>query len=296
MVAMSSQTLTLPDGRQIAYATEGSGKPVVYFHGTASSRLEIALLKKLANDKGLRLIAIDRPGYGLSTFKDRLRLSDFAPDVSALANHLNLGTFAVLSWSGGGPFALTFTALNANRVTHAVVVGCPNLPFDPATAHNNNPLAKIAMKNPALAKLALQQFRKTILKAARDVNTYLASRSGKNMIAEWSEPDARFFRNPTWLKTMYAAMAEGFRQKTSVNAIYQEHMLFTQPCNEPLNRIPKCKVTLWQGAHDKTCPPANGEKLAQTIKGSRLEIFPTEGHCVMFAEPEKLATHLLNEE
>ena len=46
---MSNQTLTLPDKRQLGYAVEGEGKPVIYFHGTASSRLEILLLKEFAH-------------------------------------------------------------------------------------------------------------------------------------------------------------------------------------------------------------------------------------------------------
>ncbi|MGD0645695.1 MAG: alpha/beta hydrolase [Candidatus Bathyarchaeia archaeon] len=146
---MSSQTFTLPDGRQLGYAVEGEGKPVIYFHGTASSRLEILLLKEFAHANLFQLIGVDRPGYGLSTFEDRVRLRDFAEDVNALAANLKLSSFAVLSWSGGGPFALTYTALFPEQVTHAIAVGSPALPFDASAAHNGNPLAKFARKNPS---------------------------------------------------------------------------------------------------------------------------------------------------
>ena len=40
------QTFSLPDGRQLGYCIVGEGKPVLYFHGTASSRLETLLLKE----------------------------------------------------------------------------------------------------------------------------------------------------------------------------------------------------------------------------------------------------------
>jgi hypothetical protein len=46
---MSNQILTLPDERHLGYIVEGKGKPVIYFHGTASSRLEILLLKEFAH-------------------------------------------------------------------------------------------------------------------------------------------------------------------------------------------------------------------------------------------------------
>jgi pimeloyl-ACP methyl ester carboxylesterase len=290
---MSSYTVTLPDGRHLGYAVVGEGKPVIYFHGTASSRLEILLLKEFAHKNGLRLIGIDRPGYGLSTFADRFRLRDFVADVNAVADYLQLDSFAVLSWSGGGPFALTYTALFPQRVTHAVIVGCPALPFDPATAHNNNPLAKFAMKNSYLAKWALNMFRKSVLSADQDIDGYLQSRSGKSMLADWPKPDVRFFSDPSWLKTMYAAMAEGFRQNgNSVKTFYQEHGLFMKPWNEPIDQIPSGKVTLWQGTQDKTCPASNAQKIAQALKGTNVELFPDEGHCVMFNKTEKLAKDL----
>jgi pimeloyl-ACP methyl ester carboxylesterase len=290
---LSTQTFTLPDGRQLGYAEEGSGEPVIYFHGTASSRLEIRLLSQFAHANGFRLISVDRPGYGLSTFKDRLRLRDFVGDINALADYLNLEKFAVLSWSGGGPFALTYTALFPDRVTHALAVGCPALPFDPAMAHNNNPLAKFAMKSPLIAKFGLNMFRKSVFNVNHDIEGYLASHAGKNMVADWPKPDACFFADPAWLKLMYGAMEEGFRQDgASVKAVYQEHMLFMKPWNEPIEQIPAGKVTLWQGAQDKTCPPDNAQKIAQAIKGCRVDVFEDEGHCAMFAKAEKLASAL----
>ncbi len=293
--SMSSQTLTLPNGRQLGYATTGEAdsNPVIYFHGTASSRLEILLLKQFARNRRFRLIGIDRPGYGLSTVTERIRLSDFATDVNAVADHLGLSSFAVLSWSGGGPFALTYTAFYPDRVTHAVAVGSPALPFDPATAHNNNPFAKTAMKASFLAKLGLNMFSKSVLKANRDVDGYLESRGGKRMLAGWPESDARFFADPAWLKLLYGAIEEGFRQnRDSINAVYQEHCLFMKPWSDPIAQIPAGKLTLWQGAQDKTCPVGNGQIIAQAIKGAHVEIFPDEGHCVMFAQPQKLATDL----
>jgi len=94
---MSSQILTLPDKRQIGYSVEGEGKPVIYFHGTASSRLEILLLKEFAHTNKFKLIGIDRPGYGLSTFKARSGLREFAEDVNTLTDYLKLSKFTVLA-------------------------------------------------------------------------------------------------------------------------------------------------------------------------------------------------------
>ncbi len=289
---MSSQIFRLPDKRQLGYAMEGEGKPVIYFHGTASSRLEILLLKEFAYANKFQLIGIDRPGYGLSTYRAEIGLCDFAQDVRVLTDYLKLRSFAILSWSGGGPFALTYTALFPEQVTHTVAVGSPALPFDTSEAHNGNLLAKIAMKNRYFATLGLKFFRKSILQANQNIDGYMNSRSGKNMVADWPKPDRKFFSDAAWLKRMYAAMAEGFRQESSVKTIFQEHQLFLKSWNSSIGRIPIGKLTLWQGVQDKTCPVDNAQKIAKVVKGTHVKIFPGEGHCVMFSQIQKLDTAL----
>jgi pimeloyl-ACP methyl ester carboxylesterase len=290
---MSNQVIKLPDRRQLGYAVEGEGKPIIYFHGTASSRLEILLLKDFANANKFQLIGIDRPGYGLSSFKADVGLREFAKDVNAVTEYLNLSSYAVLSWSGGGPYALAFTALFPGQVTRAVVVGCPALPFNTSEAHNGNLLAKVAMKNRSLAMWGLKFFRRSTLKANQDIDHYLKSRNGKQMVADWPKPDRKFFSDPAWLKRMYGAMAEGLRQQSSVKTVFQEHQLFLKPWSENIEHVPEGKLTLWQGAQDKTCPFENAQKIAQTVKGAHLELFLDGGHCILFDQVQKLNSELV---
>ncbi|KAL9125260.1 MAG: hypothetical protein Q9217_005508 [Psora testacea] len=106
--ARDTQTVTLPDRRTLSYAEYGpaTGYPVLYFHGYPSSRLEAGPVAYLAARRGLRLIAPDRPGFGLSTFQPGRKITSWPADVSLLASHLGLTRFAVLGGSGGGPYAL----------------------------------------------------------------------------------------------------------------------------------------------------------------------------------------------
>jgi len=104
----TTSTMTLPDGRTLGYAEYGSptGQPIFYVVGFPASRIEGAGLDPEASQVGARIIAIDRPGYGLSTpQKDRTLLSN-AKDIEALADHLGLERYGVLGISGGGPYAL----------------------------------------------------------------------------------------------------------------------------------------------------------------------------------------------
>jgi pimeloyl-ACP methyl ester carboxylesterase len=96
VVLLNSQVTVLPDGRRLGYSIVGEGKPVVYFHGTVSSRLEVLLLKELAESGKLQIIGVDRPGYGLSTFRSRKDLRDFNGDVNFLMDRLGVERFGVL--------------------------------------------------------------------------------------------------------------------------------------------------------------------------------------------------------
>ncbi len=284
----TQQQISLPDGRQLGFSVVGEGTPVLYFHGTASSRLETLLLKEFAYTSKFQIIGVDRPGYGLSIFAPRRRLRDFVPDVNGLMAHLGIKKFALLAWSGGGPFGLTYVALFPERVTKAVIVGSPALPFDVATAHNNS-LARFAMKIPALGMWGLKRFRAEVLKANKGITAFLESKNGRKMVASWPKEDAKFFADPSWLKLMYASMAEAFRQENDgVKAVFQEHQLFIKPWAEPISLIPSSKVYVWHGTEDTTCRVDNAYRLVEAVPNACLEVFEGEGHCVMFDNLQKL--------
>ena len=187
----------MPDGRHLGYLTVGEGKPVVYFHGTASSRLEVKLLTELAYTARLQIISIDRPGYGLSTFVPKRSLCDFAGDINFLVDHLGIERFGVIGWSGGGVFALAYAALFPERITRAVIVGSPALPFDVSTAYNM-PFTRYIMRLRFLGMLALKGMQAQTLKANGNIDAFLASRQGKRMLKGWPKEDAKFFSNKSW--------------------------------------------------------------------------------------------------
>ncbi|RYY95141.1 MAG: alpha/beta hydrolase, partial [Chitinophagaceae bacterium] len=102
---MNAQIHTLSDGRALCYALYGpvDGRPVLYFHGTPSSRLEPLLLNHFGGDlegllsvAGVRLIAVDRPGMGLSSYNPRNSFLATARDVSELCAVRHTGPLPVL--------------------------------------------------------------------------------------------------------------------------------------------------------------------------------------------------------
>ena len=82
--------LGLADGRRVACAEYGDigGLPVLALHGTPGSRLMFALADRAARDRGIRLIAPERPGYGLSDYRRSETLAQIAEDLSAVADEI----------------------------------------------------------------------------------------------------------------------------------------------------------------------------------------------------------------
>lgn len=289
---MDMQVAALPDGRQLGYCSVGKGRPVIYFHGTASSRLEVLLLKDMAQSAGLQIIGIDRPGYGLSTYRKLYSLSDFNGDVTFLADYLGFERFSVVGWSGGGAFALAYTAQNPYRITKAVVADAPFLPFDVSQAHNF-PLAKYLMKISFAGYFAIRRLRSQVLKANGNVEAFLKSKQAKQLLQGYTESDLELFSEPSWAALMYQSMAEAFRQKDGARAVVGEHTLFLKDWSFPLERVPAEKLVVWHGKDDKTVSVHNGIALADSVAGCRLEVFEGKGHCAMFHYPDKLAGVLL---
>jgi pimeloyl-ACP methyl ester carboxylesterase len=71
--------LRLADGRTLACLELGdpSGAPVLYFHGFPGSRLEARVAATAAAGLGVRLLSVDRPGFGQSTFHPRRRIGSW---------------------------------------------------------------------------------------------------------------------------------------------------------------------------------------------------------------------------
>ena len=125
-------TLTLPDGRTYGYEQWGDpdGLPLFWIHGTPGGRLSRYPDATLWERLGLRVITVDRPGYGLSTPLPGRAVAHIAADAATVADYLGIGRFAVHGGSGGGPHALASAAVLGDRVLACAPV-CSGAPLEP---------------------------------------------------------------------------------------------------------------------------------------------------------------------
>jgi pimeloyl-ACP methyl ester carboxylesterase len=133
---------------------EDIGRDVLYWHGVGLTSRGGATLgeaaPQLVRDHGLRVVALDAPGFGGSPALEPARyhphaLADLVP---ALLDALELERVAFIGYSWGGDVGCHVAARHANRLTALVLLdaGYRDPPFDPAL-----PYERYLEQNRALA-------------------------------------------------------------------------------------------------------------------------------------------------
>lgn len=127
-------TLSLSPSRKLSYAIFGSTSPtahtVFFLHGWPGSRMEGTFLDAAAQRHNVRLVALDRPGFGASTPDPRRTILSHARDIQHAAHHLGAERYGVLGVSGGGPYALACAAALPAEKLLVVSVVCGLGPAD----------------------------------------------------------------------------------------------------------------------------------------------------------------------
>ena len=124
------RVVTLRDGRRVGFAEWGptDGRPVVLFHGMPGSRLSCPDEEETER-AGVRLITIDRPGYGVSSPHPGRTLLGWVSDYVEWAELVGLPPCPIVGWSGGGPYALACAVQRPECVT-AVGLAASPAPLD----------------------------------------------------------------------------------------------------------------------------------------------------------------------
>jgi len=265
------RTIQLSDGRRLSYAEFGdrAGAPVMYFHGWPGARVEGRLGDDAAKVSRVRLIAIDRPGMGLSTFQPSRELVDWPDDVVEVAASLGLNRFAVLGISGGGPYAAACAWKLPDRLTCAGIVSSL-APFDVPGA-----ISSMGRRNRLTFQLVQRlNFLRRILMARV---AWSVSRRPERILESGvtAAADKKYLGRANVRKILEQSLREAFRAGSRGPA--WEMGLYTQPWGFRLEEI-RMPVRLWHGEDDVNAPISMGRYLATTIPGCRATFYPGEAH------------------
>ena len=285
----TARTAQLSDGRQLGFVEHGDpdGTPVFFCHDLFGSRSlrhpDDSILKRL----GIRLIGIDRPGYGLSARKAGRNILDGAADIDALCRAMELERCAVLGYSAGAPYALAFAHRYPGRVSRcAVVASLP--PLDQAQSFRvihpvYGRLMQLARGNDWLFRLMLRGYL-----------FYDSQRSPDQFIRDYGSMLAQVDRHALSQLALFNLRRDIWDEirQLGVEAIADELAALTRSWGFHLQAL-RVPVDIWWGEADVYSSPIVGKRMAELIPNASLRLEANAGHLVLFTHWEAILRQLI---
>lgn len=267
----------LPSGRTVGYAEFGdpTGFPILALHGAPACREMFAWADLAAREQGLRLIAPDRPGYGLTPAETVvMSLKSMTAWLDEFAASLSLGRFGVLGISGGAPYAVALAARMGSRAT-ALAIASPLGPVAEyaelhgrAALHPGHRYFFLGLPSaPRLLGLLGHLSARAFRRAPQTIGGLLMRLAGPSDAATLARPEVRAFLIQMTLEAFRAGGQGGV----------QDMVIFSQPWGVNYRQI-VCPAILWQGDGDRIVPAEVSTHLAQLIPHCRLERLTGAGH------------------
>jgi pimeloyl-ACP methyl ester carboxylesterase len=275
---MGEATVRAKDGRELRIVQAGAadGLAVLVHNGTPMSRLLFRPCVEDAEQRGIRLIGYDRPGYGGSTPHPGRNVADAARDVAAIADALDIDRLATWGISGGGPHALACAALLPERVVAAASLAS----VAPYPAEGLDWFAGMGEANVAEFGLTLEgrDALEPFLRHERDA-MLAAGPAGlaEAMRTLLSPADHAVFTGET-ADYMFEAFRAGNEER--LDGWLDDDLAFAKPWGFELEQI-DVPVLLWQGAEDRFVPFAHGEWLARRIPAVDARLSRDDGHLTL---------------
>ncbi len=266
---IETRNVVLPDNRNLSYAEYGDpmGQPLFYFHGLPGSRLEASIANEFARNTKVRIIALDRPGMGDSTFVPNRNILDFSEDVAQVADTLDIPEFSVLGVSGGSPYALGCAVKIPERVS-AVGIVSGMVPLNNETYSEFKGFFRFIFDLARYEKL-FQGFLKTT-NLPFSSSLYIKTLSLADL-QSMSIPGRREFMR----ENANEAAKKGFQGRA------RETYLLTQPWGFDLKDIQQT-VNIWHGDCDETIPIGLVDYFKREIPQTQSFTFQGEGHYAIF--------------
>lgn len=269
-----THAIELPDGRTLAFEEFGrpEGKPVVLLPSAPGSRyLDPDPRATAAAD--VRLLVVDRPGYGASSPLPAGATPSWAAladDLSEALHHLEIRRASVVGWSNGGIGALALAARHPALVESVAIVGTPapndEVPWVPEEFRGlldslrGDPASAVSTLAPILAGFA------------EDPAAALSS------IAV-GPADERTLTRPGVRDALEAMLTVALDQGALGMAT---DIVATNVAAWALDLGSiEAPVQLWYGDGDVIIPPAHGAYYASQIDGTTVEAAGDAGHLVL---------------
>ncbi|MFB6146284.1 MAG: alpha/beta fold hydrolase [Halobacteriaceae archaeon] len=276
------RTTSLDGGRDLAYAAYGrdGGTPVVFLHGTPGSRLLGGLFDETARERGIRLLAPDRPGYGRSSpWRDR-SIRDAGAVVGAVLDDAGVETAGLVGFSGGGPHALASAATLADRIDRVDVVSGATPPdLADETPRTQRLLAGLATRAPR------------VLRGLFRGQAWLTDRLDPSVVVgQYTAPGGAESTPEAVAEVVRRDFVEAFARHRS-GAVTEFRNAATD-WGVALDEI-EAAVCLWHGSDDTNVPVDDARRLASRVPTARLRVLDGTDHlgALCRSVPDALSEH-----
>ena len=263
--------IELPGGGSLGFAGFGDpdGVPCLAFHGTSSSRLMPGWMfpPESLTTAGVRMIGVDRPGYGLSTVPWATGFSDWPRAVGALADHLGLGRFAVLAHSLGSAFALACGPALGDRLA-VIVIASGMGPLPRGGTFRSGSRAdelywRLARRQATwLLEPLCRLTGIMVLRSARGDPEQFTQGMSRRLPEADRVTTQRMLARPDAQSALIEDLRESYRQGTKVMAA--DLLKYTRPWDFRLEEV-ATTVHLWHGEQDPKVPITVARQLAGSL-------------------------------
>jgi pimeloyl-ACP methyl ester carboxylesterase len=268
--------LVRPDGRTVAWSESGveNGRPVFRLPGTPGSRFSLRHDQRPWIDRGLRVITVERPGFGASTRLPGRGFAVHADDLAAILDQLGIARLPVYGGSGGGPHILAFAGRHPERASACTIGGGAAPLTDEEVSQQidlNATSDRLARRGDAAAlRLVLDEARTAILADPL---------AGFRDIMDTAPPqDQEIMADPAW----QAAHARGMRGALApgVDGWVDEMLALDGDWHDVDLASVTCSVTWWHSTTDRNCPLSSAQRLVARLPHANLIVEERGGHLV----------------
>jgi pimeloyl-ACP methyl ester carboxylesterase len=260
---------------------DAAGVPLLYLHGTPDSRLARPADDGVAARAGVRLLALDRPGYGGSDPVPAGTSAWTEPlvhDVAAVFDALQVERAALLAWSGGTLAALALAAALSERVSSlAIVAGLvPRQAYDEAEvrAAGAERLSTLELAD-VLPPGQLGEAVAPLLAPCPCDRALAVEHQAEHRDPAGADELASV---PGGADRMAEALVEAVRH--GLAGVASDVEAQARPLEVDLAAV-RCRTRLWYGSADTVTPPAFGEWYARELPAATLDVVPGAAHYLL---------------
>jgi pimeloyl-ACP methyl ester carboxylesterase len=283
-------TVTLSDGRRLGFAEYGDpeGRPVFWFHGTPGARRQVPLeARRVAAERGVRLIAVERPGVGASTPHTYERISEWAADIAEVADRLGVDRFAAVGLSGGGPYVLACAHHLPERMVAGGVLGGVAPTRGPEAIGGG--LVQLATWTRNLLRPLREPFGHGLWLLVQALRPF-ADQVFSAYVRIQPEGDKAVFNTPGMREMFIDDLLHGASRR--FRAFVYDAVLFTRHWGFHVADI-RVPIHFWHGDADPIVPLEHGRHLAQLVPHAELRVRPGESHLGGLGAAEEVLDTLL---